>query len=76
MGPRAVAKMDVMERTKVMRSRRQSGQFRGSFGSSVGWGTRTMGRGPLRSHLRCSCVPSVAYCGRSGSSKYCVVPGG
>lgn len=37
-GPRAVAKMAVMDRTKVMRSRFQSGQLRGSFGSSEGWG--------------------------------------
>ena len=38
MGPNAVAKMAVTESTKVMRSRFHSGQFRGSLGSSDGWG--------------------------------------
>lgn len=37
-GPRAVARMAAKQRMKVMRSRRQSGQLRGSFGSSEGWG--------------------------------------
>ena len=36
MGPRLVAKMAVMERMKVMRSRFHSGQLRGSLGSSDG----------------------------------------
>lgn len=36
MGPRHVAKMAEMERMKVMRSRRHSGQFSGSLGSSEG----------------------------------------
>lgn len=38
MGPSAVAKMAVTESTKVIRSRCHSGQFRGSLGSSDGWG--------------------------------------
>lgn len=36
MGPREVAKIAARDRMKVMRSRRHSGQFRGSFGSSEG----------------------------------------
>lgn len=72
-GPRHVAKMAIMERMKVMRSRFHSGQLSGSFGSSDGCGTRMMGTGPLVSHLRPS-TPFSAYCGRSGSSKYRVVP--
>jgi hypothetical protein len=35
-GPSAVEKMAVRERMKVIRSRFQSGQFSGSFGSSEG----------------------------------------
>ena len=73
MGPREVAKMAVRDRTKVMRSRFHSGQLSGSLGSSDGCGTRMMGIGPLVSHLR-PWVPSAAYCGLSGSSKYLVVP--
>lgn len=36
MGPRAVARMPAKQSRKVMRSRRHSGQFSGSFGSSDG----------------------------------------
>jgi hypothetical protein len=39
MGPRAVAKMAVMERVKVMRSRFHIDQLSGSLGSSDGCGT-------------------------------------
>jgi hypothetical protein len=36
--PRDVARMPAIQRMKVIRSRRHSGQLRGSFGSSEGWG--------------------------------------
>lgn len=51
-GPSAVAKMAVMDRMKVMRSRFHIGQLSGSLGSSDGWGTRMMGTGPVWSHFR------------------------
>jgi hypothetical protein len=41
MGPSDVAKMAVSDSVKVMRSRFQSGQLSGSFGSSDGWGCYT-----------------------------------
>jgi hypothetical protein len=46
---------------------------RGSFGSSLGCGTRMMGTRPLLSHLRPR-VSSPATWGLSGSSKYRLVP--
>jgi hypothetical protein len=84
-----VAKIDTRESTNRMPSRFHSGQFyrslafdtvirlakctRGSFGSSLGCGTRMIGMGPLLSHLRPT-ASSEAIWGRSRSSKYRVVP--
>ena len=59
MGPNDVAKMAVRDRMNVIRSLFQRGQFRGSFGSSDGCGTRMIGTGPLVSHLRPSVVPEA-----------------
>ena len=39
MEPSEVAKIAVIERMRVIRSRCHSGQLRGSLGSSDGWGT-------------------------------------
>jgi len=46
---------------------------RGSFGSSLGCGTRMIGTGPEVSHFK-PAESDVAAWGRSGSSKYRVVP--
>ena len=46
---------------------------RGSFGSSLGCGTRMIGTGPEVSHFK-PVDPGVAAWGLSGSSKYRVVP--
>jgi hypothetical protein len=52
MGPRQVAKIETMDRIVTIRSRFHNGQFRGSFGSSEGWGMRTIGTGPEVSYFR------------------------
>lgn len=72
MGPRQVAKMAEMERMQVMRSRRQSGQLRGSLGSSEGWGTRRMPFSNLRFLVASVASAEMRLCW--GSSKYREVP--
>ncbi len=42
-----------------MRSRRQRGQFNGSWGDELGWGTRIMGCGPV---VRFRCVDVSGEC--------------
>lgn len=52
-GDSVEARTERRQRMASIRSRRQRGQLRGSFGESLGWGTRMTGLRPVLC-LRCA----------------------